>query len=60
LRTLRRMLHKAEEWKIIGYAPKIKMMKEHGRHLRLGDEAEKRLLAGASACEWQKGGYDTF
>ena len=29
LRTLRRMLHKAEEWKIIGHAPKIKMMKEH-------------------------------
>jgi len=35
LRTLRRMLHKAEEWKVIGHAPKIKMMKEHGRHLRL-------------------------
>jgi len=30
LRTLRRMLHKAEEWKIIGHAPTIKMMKEHG------------------------------
>jgi len=30
LRTLRRMLHKAEEWKMIGHAPKIKMMKEHG------------------------------
>src|SRR5262249_21160309 len=37
LRTLRRMLHKAEEWKLIGHAPKIKMMKEHGRHLRLDD-----------------------
>src|SRR5437016_14374148 len=31
LRTLRRMLHKAEEWKVVGHAPKIKMMKEHGR-----------------------------
>ena len=30
LRTLRRMLHKAEEWKVISHAPKIKMMKEHG------------------------------
>lgn len=30
LRTLRRMLHKAEEWKMIGHAPKIKLMKEHG------------------------------
>jgi hypothetical protein len=28
LRTLRRMLHKAEEWKMIGHTPKIKMMKD--------------------------------
>jgi integrase len=53
LRTLRRMLHKAEEWKVIGHAPKIKMMKEHGRHLRLDEEAERKLLAGASACKWR-------
>ena len=52
LRTLRRMLHKAEEWKMIGHAPKIKMMKEHGRHLRLDDEAEMKLMAGALACSW--------
>ncbi len=54
LRTLRRMLHKAEEWKMIGHAPKIKMMKEHGRHLRLDDEAESRLLEGAKACTWRR------
>jgi hypothetical protein len=42
LRTLQRMLHGAEEWKMIGHAPTITMMKEHGRHLRLDDEAEKR------------------
>jgi len=53
LRTLRRMLHKAEEWKVIGHAPKIKMMKEHGRHLRLDDEAERKLMAGALACSWR-------
>ena len=53
LRTLRRMLHKAEEWKVIGHAPKIKMMKEDGRHLRLDDEAEKKLMAGALACNWR-------
>src|SRR5262249_7439911 len=47
LRTLRRMLHKAEEWKMIGHAPKIKMMKEHGPHLRLDHEAERKLLEGA-------------
>ena len=40
LRTLRRMLHKAEEWKMLGHAPKIKLMKERGRHLRLDDEGD--------------------
>ena len=60
LRTLRRMLHKAEEWKMIAHAPKIKMMKEHGRHLRLDDEAEKRLLAGASACKWRQRTRELF
>jgi hypothetical protein len=50
LRTLRRMLHKAEEWKVIGHAPKIKMMKEHARHLRLDDEAERKLTMGGLAC----------
>jgi len=54
LRTLRRMLHKAEEWNVVGHAPKIKMMKEHGRHLRLDDEAEMKLLAGASVCNWRE------
>ncbi len=60
LRTLRRMLHKAEEWKMIGHAPKIKMLKEHGRHLRLDDEAEKKLLAGASDCNWRQRTRDLF
>jgi len=54
LRTLRRMLHKAEEWKVIGHAPKIKMEKEPGRHLRLDDEAERKLLEGAQACTWTR------
>jgi site-specific recombinase XerD len=53
LRTLRRMLHKAEESKMISNAPKVKLVKEHARHLRLDDEAEKRLVAGASACKWR-------
>jgi integrase len=60
LRTLRRMLHKAEEWKMIGHAPKIKMMKEHGRHLRLDDEVEKRLLAGALTCKWRQRTLELF
>lgn len=60
LRTLRRMLHKAEEWKLIRHAPKLKLKKEHGRSLRLDEEAEKKLLAGAAACNWQKGGLQLF
>jgi site-specific recombinase XerC len=60
LRTLRRMLHKAEEWKVIGHAPKIKMMKEHGRHLRLDADAEKKLIAGALACNWRLRTRDLF
>jgi integrase len=60
LRTLRRMLHKAEEWKMIGHAPRVKMMKEHGRHLRLDDEAERKLLEGAQACTWKRPTFELF
>src|SRR5215469_12162902 len=45
LRTLRRMLHKAEEWKLIRHAPKLKLKKEYGRSRRLDEDAEKKLLA---------------
>jgi len=37
---------------MIGHSPKIKLMKEHGRHLRLYDEAERKLLAAAAVCKW--------
>jgi len=60
LRTLRRMLHKAEEWKMIRHAPKIKLMKEHGRHLRLDDKAESRLLEGAKTCRWKTRTFELF
>ncbi len=60
LRTLRRMLHKAEEWKLIRQAPKVKLMKEYGRSLRLDDEAERKLLAGAAACNWRKRSLQLF
>jgi integrase len=33
-------LHKAEEWTLIRHAPKLKLMKEYGRSLRLDDEVE--------------------
>ncbi len=60
LRTLRRMLHKAEEWKLIARAPKIRLMKEHGRSLRLDDDTEKKLLAAALGCEWRQKTNDLF
>lgn len=56
LRTLRRMLHRAAEWKLIQGAPKLKLAKEHGRSLRLDEESEKKLIAGAAACQWPKKG----
>jgi integrase len=60
LRTLRRMLHKAQEWGLIRNIPKFKLMKEHGRSLRLDDETEKKLLAGAAQCNWQKHSFELF
>jgi integrase len=44
LRTLRRMLNKAREWKVIRDVPNFKLFKEEGRALRLDDEAEAKLL----------------
>jgi len=54
LRTLRRMLHKAEEWQLVRHAPKLKLKKEHGRSLRLDEDAERKLLAGATECNWRE------
>lgn len=53
LRTLRRMLHKAEEWKLIPRAPRIKLMKEHGRDLRLDADAEEKLVQASLRCKWR-------
>lgn len=47
LRTLRRMLNKAREWKIIRDVLRFRLFKEEGRGLRLDDEAERKLLAVA-------------
>jgi len=52
LRTLRRMLHKAEEWKLIARVPKIKLMKEHGRDLRLDADTEEKLVQATTHCKW--------
>lgn len=60
LRTLRRMLHRAEEWKILRRAPKLKLAKEYGRALRLDAATERKLLDGAAACEWRKKTLELF
>lgn len=53
LQTLRRMLHMAEEWKLIARAPKIKLLKEHGRDLTLDDDAEAKLVQATLRCKWR-------
>jgi len=44
LRTLRRMLGKAEEWKVIKAAPKIKLMQEQARQRIIDVHIEAKLL----------------
>ena len=64
LKTLRRMLHKAEEWGLIAKVPKLKLSKELGRTLRLDQEAERRLLAAADSLlergMWTRKMHATF
>jgi len=48
LRTLPRMYSKAKEDKLIFEVPGFELFKEHGRSLRLNDEAERRLSAVAN------------
>lgn len=61
LRTLRRMLHRAEDWKLLTGAPSIKLVKEHGRSLKLSEDSEKKLIVGAAACKWVwKGSFELF
>jgi integrase len=60
LRTLRRMLHKAEEWKLIFRAPRFKLLKEHGRLLVLDAENESKLLAASSLCRWRNKSLEVF
>jgi hypothetical protein len=48
------MLHKAEEWNLIGRVPKFKLLREYGSRLRLDDDAERKLLAAAKGCNWRR------
>jgi integrase len=60
LRTLRRMLHQAEDKKLIRKSPKLKLLPEFGREQRLDEDSEKKLLAAASACGWRKTSLQLF
>ncbi len=46
LRTLRRMLSKAKEWKLITTIPKVKMSKAYGRDTLIDPATERTLLDG--------------
>jgi hypothetical protein len=60
LRTLRRMLHVAEEKKLVRKAPKVKLAVEFERAERLDEESEKKLLAAAATCGWTSGSLQLF
>jgi hypothetical protein len=59
LRTLRRMLNKAEEWKLIFRAPKFRLVKEHGRSLPLDAAMEAKLITAAADCNWRAKSFET-
>jgi integrase len=54
------MLHKAEEWKLIAGAPKIKLLKEHGRNITLDADAEEKLVQASLRCRWRARTRDLF
>ena len=60
LRTLRRMLHKGEEWNLLIKVPKFKLWPEQGRKLRLDEDAERKLLAAAKSCNWKPPMFELF
>src|SRR5262249_50063910 len=45
VRTLRRMLGKAQDWKLIHSAPRLKLLQECGREDIIDNETEAKLLA---------------
>jgi len=60
LRALRRMLHKAEEWKLLFRVPKFRLLKEHGRLLTLDAENESKLIAAGALCNWRPASFELF
>ncbi|HEY1462508.1 MAG TPA: site-specific integrase [Terriglobales bacterium] len=60
IRTLSRMLHKAEDKKLIRQAPRLKRVIEFERELLLDERSEKRLLGSAAECRWSAVSYQLF
>jgi hypothetical protein len=54
------MLHKAEEWNLLIKVPRFKPLPEHGRKLRLDNDAEQKLLVAARSCHWKPGMFELF
>lgn len=48
LRTLKRMLSKAKEWKLIRDVPKIRLLKAYGRDTLIDSQTERTLLQSLS------------
>ncbi len=40
--------------------PKLKLLREHGRRLRLDNDAEQKLLAAAKSCGWRRSSFELF
>jgi len=49
LRTLRRMFSKAIEWRLMKDGPRFKLMKAHGRNVKIDPATERLLVADLSA-----------
>lgn len=60
IRTLSRMLHKAEDKKLIRQAPHLRRVTEFERELLLDERSEKRLLDAAAGCGWSAVSYQLF
>src|SRR5215469_10421260 len=52
VRTLRRMLGKAQEWSVIHNAPRLKLLEESGREVVIDAETEAKLLAHLRQPAW--------
>jgi integrase len=60
IRTLSRMLHKAEDKKLIRQAPRLKRVTEFERELLLDESSETLLLEAAAQCGWTPLSYQLF